>query len=179
MNSVFSFCEIKNYCLWKCKLILQTMRLEFGFRIAPTWPWMGKMTSHVTDITSSSDLFSLLLFLLSSLVTAPSFISISSLVLELWQFSFIKDWLEIRKSEIDPFEFFLISGDWGKLRLPNLARMSLIKYYWMLQMLSNMIFLFIWQPLVFSEFKLDLNIDCSETSVAKKINQKVCIFPCW
>ena len=73
------------------------------------------------------------LFLLSSLVTGLSFMSISSLVLELWQFSFIRDWPEIRKSEIPPSEFCPISGDWGKLWIPNLARMSPIKYYWMLQ----------------------------------------------
>ena len=45
------------------------------------------------------------LFLLSSLVTGRSFMSISSLVLELWQFSFIRDWPEIRKSEIPPSDF--------------------------------------------------------------------------
>ena len=59
--------------------------------------------------------------------------SISSLVLELWQFSFIRDWPEIRKSEIPPSEFCPISGDWGELWIPNLARMSLIECYWMLQ----------------------------------------------
>ena len=59
--------------------------------------------------------------------------SISSLVLELWQFSFIRDWPEIRKSEIPPSEFCPISGDWGELWIPNLAQMSLIKCYWMLQ----------------------------------------------
>ena len=73
------------------------------------------------------------LFLLSSLVTGPSFLSISSLVLELWQFSFIRDWQEIRKSEIPPSGFCPISGDWGELWIPNLARMSLIECYWMLQ----------------------------------------------
>ena len=36
--------------------------------------------------------FDPVLFLLSSLVTGPSFMTISSLVLELWQFSFIRDW---------------------------------------------------------------------------------------
>ena len=36
------------------------------------------------------------LFLLSSLVTGPSFMSILSLVRELWQFSFIKDLPEIQ-----------------------------------------------------------------------------------
>ena len=73
------------------------------------------------------------LFLLSSLDTGPSFMSISSLVLELWQFSFIRDWPEIRKSEIPTSEFFPISGDWGEFWIPNLARMSLIECYCMLQ----------------------------------------------
>ena len=49
---------------------------------------------------------------------------ISLLVLELWQFSFIKDWPEIQKSEILPSEFYPIYGDWGKLGIPNLAQMS-------------------------------------------------------
>ena len=58
--------------------------------------------------------FYVVLFLLSGWVTGPSFMSISSLVLELWQFSFIRDWPEIRKSEIPPSEFCPISGDWDK-----------------------------------------------------------------
>ena len=61
------------------------------------------------------------------------FMSISSSVLELWRFSFISDWPEIRRSEIPPSAFWLISGDWAELGIPNLARMSLIKCYWMLQ----------------------------------------------
>ena len=59
--------------------------------------------------------------------------SISSLVLELRQFSFIRDWPEIQKLEILPSRFFQISGDWGELRIPNLAWMSLINCYWILQ----------------------------------------------
>ena len=39
------------------------------------------------------------MFLLSSLVIGPSFISISSQVLELRQFPFIKDWPEIRNQK--------------------------------------------------------------------------------
>ena len=78
--------------------------------------------------------FDVVLFLLSNLVTDLSFMSISSsLVLELWQFPFIRDWPEIRKSEIPLCEFRPISGDWGKLWIPNLARISLIECYWMLQ----------------------------------------------
>ena len=77
--------------------------------------------------------FDVVLFPLSSLVTRPSFMSVSSLVLELWLYSFIKDWPEIRKSEIPPFEFCPISRDWYKSGIRNLARISLIKCYWMLQ----------------------------------------------
>ena len=77
--------------------------------------------------------FDVVLFLLSSLVTGPRFMSISSLFLELWPFSFIRDWPEIRKSEIPPCEFCSISGDWCELWTPSLARMSLTECYWMLQ----------------------------------------------
>ena len=77
-------------------------------------------------MTSSSNFFDGVLFLLSSLVTRPSSMSTSSLVLELWKYSFIRDWLEIRKLEMPPSRFFPISADWGVLRIPHLARMSLI-----------------------------------------------------
>ena len=90
------------------------------------------------DVTTSrhdvkSQFFDVGLFLLLNLVTGRSFMSISSPVLDLWQFSFIRDWPEVRKSEMPPSEFCPISGDWGKLWVPNLARMSLIECYWMLQ----------------------------------------------
>ena len=84
-------------------------------------------------MTSTYKYFDFVLFLLSSLVIAPSFMSISSLVLELWQFSFLRDWPEIWKLEIPPSEFFPVSGDWGKLWIPNLARTSVTECYWMLQ----------------------------------------------
>ena len=48
----------------------------------------------------------------------------SLLVLELYQFLFIRDWPEILKSEIPSSEFSPISGDWGKLGIPNLAQMT-------------------------------------------------------
>ena len=59
--------------------------------------------------------------------------SISSLVLKLWQFLFIRDSPEIRNSEKTPSGFCPVSGDWGEWRTPNLARTSLIKCYWILQ----------------------------------------------
>ena len=114
---------------------MQTLCPESGLRTAPNWPKIRKMTmtSQFSDMTSTSNFFDVVLFLLSSLVTGPSFMSISSLVLELWQFPFIRDWPEIRKSEIPPSELCPISGDWGELWMPNLARMSLTEYYWKLQ----------------------------------------------
>ena len=59
--------------------------------------------------------------------------SISWLVLELRQYSFIKDWPKIWKSEIPPSEFCPKFGEWGDLGIPNLARMFLIKCSWMLE----------------------------------------------
>ena len=81
---------------------------------------------------SLSNIFDVILFLLSSLVTGPSYMSIS---VDLWFGVMIIffDWPEIWKSEIPPSEFHPISGDWSKLAIPKLAWVSLIKCYWMLQ----------------------------------------------
>ena len=68
------------------------------------------------------------LFLLSILVTGTSFMSISSLVLELWQFPSTRNLLEFRKSEISLSEFCLISRGWDEAGIPNLACMSLMSY---------------------------------------------------
>ena len=43
------------------------------------------------NMTSLPIFFDVVLFILLSLVTSPSFMSISSLVLELWKFTFKKD----------------------------------------------------------------------------------------
>ena len=91
------------------------------------------MTSQFTGMAPSSNLFDVVLFLLSSLVTGPSFMSILSLVPELWQFSFIRDWPQIWKSEIPFSEFCPISGDWDKFGIQNSARRSLMECYYMLQ----------------------------------------------
>ena len=75
------------------------------------------------------------MFLLSSLFTGPSFMSKSSMALELSQFSFIWDWPAIQKSrnQILISEFSPISGDWGEFEITSFALMSLMKCYWMLQ----------------------------------------------
>ena len=46
---------------------------------------------------------------------------------------FVRDWPEIQKLKIPPSEFCPISGDWGRLEIPNLVGMFLMKCYWMLQ----------------------------------------------
>ena len=87
---------------------------------------------HDVDI----NFFDVAVIFLSVLVTGPNFVSISWLVQELWQFLGIKDWPEIWKSEILASEFCPIFEDWGKLGIPNLAGVPLIKCYWMLQKAS-------------------------------------------
>ena len=101
--------------------------LQIGRKLEK-WQWRHKFQTW-----RHCQFFDIFWFLLSSLVTGPSFMSVSSLVLESWQFLFIRDWPEIRKSEIPPSEFCSISGDWEKQGILNLARTSLIKCYWMLQ----------------------------------------------
>ena len=91
------------------------------------------MASQFIGMISSPNFFDVALFPLSDLVTGSSFMSISSLVLKLWQFSFIRDWPEIKKSEIPSPEFFPTSGDWSELEIPNLARIFRTTCYWMMQ----------------------------------------------
>ena len=135
-SSVFSLCKTRGYYYWKlnfCRLCVWNPAsglLQIGQK-SEKWQFFTKVTISRHDVIVK--FFDVFLFLLSSLVAGSSFMSISSLVLELWQFSFIRDWPEIRKSEIPPSEFCPISGDWGELWIPNLARMSLIECYWMLQ----------------------------------------------
>ena len=102
----------------------------------PNYSKLTKNPKNDNDVTIfrhdvNFKFFDVVLFLLSSLVTGPSFMS--SLVLELWQSFFIRDWPEIRKLEIPPSKFCPISGDWAELWIPNLAWMSLIECYWMRQ----------------------------------------------
>ena len=114
-----------------CKLFLRNQAsglLQIDQKI-----WKMAMTSQFFHFSIIVNFFYVALFLLSILVTAPSFVSISSLALELWQFFLVRDLPEIWKSEIPPSEFYPISDDWGELWIQNLTRMSLIKCYWILQ----------------------------------------------
>ena len=67
--------------------VFQTICLESSFWIAPNWPNCSKNDNDV--IICRHDIivkFFVYLFLLSSVVAGPSFMSVSSLVLGLWQF---------------------------------------------------------------------------------------------
>ena len=85
------------------------------------------MTTQFSDMKLSSIFFEIVVFLLSRSVTGPSVMSISYLVLELWRFSFTKDWLEIWQSEVIPSEFCPIYVDWDKLGIPAFAVSELLR----------------------------------------------------
>ena len=78
-----------------------------------------KSDKHVTICRHDVivDFFWRILFLLSILVTDPSFMSISSQVLKLWQFTFKRAWPDIQKSEIPP-SVWVLSNIWrlGQVR---------------------------------------------------------------
>ena len=63
------------------------------------------ITPQFSEMTSTPIFFDVAMFLLSCLVTGSGFLSISWLLLELWQFSFVKDWPEIWKLEIPYLSF--------------------------------------------------------------------------
>ena len=57
--------------------------------------------------------FDVATFLFSILVIGLSFMSISLLIVELWQYLFVRDWKKFQKSEIPPLEFRPTPEDWG------------------------------------------------------------------
>ena len=90
------------------------------------------MTSQFAGIKSSSKFFCVALFFLSLLVTGPRFMPVPLLVLELWQILFIRDWLEIQKSEKP---VLVLPNIWrlGGVKDTKFGRMSQMNSYWMLQ----------------------------------------------
>ena len=88
------------------------MRLDAGFRIAPNWLLSRKMlmTSELVDMTSSSNFWRCCVSLVKFSYWS-NFLSISC-----FQVLFIRDWSEIRKSEIPPF-----------LILPNILRLGWVR----------------------------------------------------
>ena len=124
------------------KEILHSVHPESNFWIAPVCSYIDKMTviSQFMNILSSPSFLTLSCLFFLSLVTGPSFIPISLPVLELSQFSFIKDWPEIWKLEIPSFEYCLISRYWGKVGIAHLVWIFLITCYWMMQNVKITVF---------------------------------------
>ena len=113
---------------------MQILCPDSGLRTAPNWPKIRKMTmtSQFSDMTLTSTFWRFFVSLVKFSYWSNFHVNIVT-GSRLWQFFFIRDWPEIRKSETPPSEFCPISGDWGEIWVPNLARMSLIECYWMLQ----------------------------------------------
>ena len=112
--------------------------LPDGWKLAINWKKDNDVTIYhhdaIVDFFIYLFIFDVVMFVLWSLVTGSSFMSISWLFLELWQFLFIKDWSIIWKSEILMSEFYTISGGLGWARDTKFStKMSLVKCYWMLQ----------------------------------------------
>ena len=87
---VFSFSQIKGYFYWNVSFTV----CASGIRLVDC-SILAINQKNDNDVTVSRhdvivNFFYGFLFLLSSLVTGPSLMSISSLVLELWQFYFIR-----------------------------------------------------------------------------------------
>ena len=101
--------------IWKCKFYRLVVRKRASgyLQISPKSKHDNGSTVCRHDVIVNCFVF------LSSFVTGPSFMSISLLVLELWQFSFIRDWPEIWKSEIHP-----VAGYWSMMKMPNFANFS-------------------------------------------------------
>ena len=95
---VFSFYKIKGYTKGKCKfygyvdvsILKSCVRNVTGFKLIINQKSDNDVTIYRLDVMMSI-FFSTLLCLLSSLVIGPSFMPISSLVLELQQFLIIRD----------------------------------------------------------------------------------------
>ena len=114
---------------------MQTLCPESGLRTAPNWPkiWKIAMKSRFSDMTNFFWRWFVYLVKFSYWSKFHVNIITGSRIMTIF---FYKGWPEIRKSEIPPSEFCPISGDRGELWIQNLARMSLIEFYWMLQISS-------------------------------------------
>ena len=113
-STVFNICNIKGYCNENVSFTDHTsgIRLPDSSKLARNWK--NNWRHNLLPLRHRQYSVGVAVFLLSGLVTGPSLMSISLLVLELWQFSFMRDWREIQKLEISPSTFCPISGDWGE-----------------------------------------------------------------
>ena len=89
------------------------------------------MTSQFGNMTSSSNLLMLFVFLVKFRYWSKFHVNIivcSGVMTIIFCMGLSRIW----KSEIPPSELCPISGDWGKLEISNLVRISLMKCYWKL-----------------------------------------------
>ena len=90
------------------------------------------MTLQIVDMTTSSNFWHCLVSLVK--FSYWSYLHVNMIIGSGVMTSFFyKALTRIRKSEILLSHFCPMSGDWAKLVIPNLARMSLMKCYWILQ----------------------------------------------
>ena len=107
---------------------------EFGLPFAPNSPKVRKMT--ITPQSANMTSFSIFWRCFVSFVKFSycskfysNIITDSGVTVIFFYKGLTRD-SEIGKN---PSEFCSIYGDWGKLQIPSLVRMSLIKCYWILQ----------------------------------------------
>ena len=117
----------KSETFWERNQLLRQDKKHFssflkGFQSSKYHKVFGRWESDFKVIVNFFDVAG---FFSSSLVTSPSFMSISLLVLGLWQFLFIRDLTRNRGIWNTLSEFCQSYGDWAELGIPNLARMSL------------------------------------------------------
>ena len=93
------------------------IRLPDCSKLAVNWKSHNDVIIFLHDVIIN--FFDAVLFLLSSLVTGPSFMSISLQVLELWQFPFIRDWPEICKSEMHLSLVWVLVNIWRLAQVRN------------------------------------------------------------
>ena len=120
--------------------LLQTMHLESGFQIPPNWPEIGKMTMMSQFSNMMSQFSNIIIkffwhcfFSLTVLSYWSKFhvnIITGSGVVAIFFYKGVT-----RNPEIGNNPIWVLPNIWrlGQVGIPNLARMSLIKCYWMLQ----------------------------------------------
>ena len=86
------------------------------------------MMSQFADMTSLSIFWRCRIFIVNFSNWSKSHVSIITISGVMT----ISDWPEVRKSKILAYTFCSVSGYLGKLGIPSLAQMSIIKCYWML-----------------------------------------------
>ena len=130
-SSIFSFCKIKSYCQWKCKFYRLCVRnpasglLQIGHK-SEKWQWRQNLLTWRRRSFFWRWFVSLVKF--SYWFKFHVNIIAGSRVMTI---SFYKRLA--RNPKIGNTSVWVLTNIWGELEIPNLARMSLMKCYKMLQ----------------------------------------------